>query len=107
MALERPATSAHRASDKPRVRHGLVSRQVDEELILYDAASDRVLLLNPSAAAVLDLCDGSRSVESIANEIASRYGVERGRARSSVDSALDEFHANGILCSSEGDDGAT
>jgi coenzyme PQQ biosynthesis protein PqqD len=42
-------------------------------MLLYP---ERGLVLNPTAADVLQLCTGERTVESIAGELARRYGHE-------------------------------
>lgn len=39
---------------------------VEEDLVVYDPLSDRTLLLNPVAAAILDLCDGTRDAHAVA-----------------------------------------
>ncbi len=82
---------------KPRFREDIVMRQVDDDLILYDPVNDRVVLLNPSAVAVLELCDGSRSAGQIAEEIVEAIGVEIELARTNVETALHEFRTSGIL----------
>jgi hypothetical protein len=45
-------------------------------LIVHDPVQDAVHHLNPSAAAVFDLCDGTRDPEAIAADLAGVYGLE-------------------------------
>lgn len=49
----------------------LITTELDGELLVYDRDSDRALCLNPTAAAVWRLADGTRSVDELA-ELLSR-----------------------------------
>lgn len=53
----------------PCVSEGVVEEVVDDQLILYDSRADRVHILNLTAAAVFDLCDGRTPVEEIVKEL--------------------------------------
>jgi PqqD family protein of HPr-rel-A system len=57
------------ATEGPKVRTDLVFRAVDEDLVVYDPLDDRTSLLNPSAAAILELCDGTRDARAIAGAL--------------------------------------
>ena len=61
-------------------REGIISKQVDGELLVYDRTRDQAHCLNESAAAIWRLCDGRTSVP----EIARRLGVVEGSGRESV-----------------------
>jgi len=50
----------------PRRQEPLEVNEAEDGLVIYDPASDMVHHLNPSAALIFDLCDGSRDPESIA-----------------------------------------
>ena len=63
----------------PRVREGLISEWIDEDLFVYDPDSDQLVVLNATAAIIFEFCDGTHSVESIAAEISKAFGVERAR----------------------------
>ncbi|MFN8027996.1 MAG: PqqD family peptide modification chaperone [Acidimicrobiia bacterium] len=52
-------------SDAPKPVEGLDVHEVDDGLVVYDGAKDRVHYLNASAALVFTLCDGTRSVADI------------------------------------------
>ncbi len=53
----------------PRVAERIVEQVAEDELVLYDPASDQVHILNTFAAAIYDLCDGSTSIFSIVAEL--------------------------------------
>lgn len=54
---------------KPRKRSEVLCQSVEEELVIYDLASARAHSLEPSLAAIWNLCDGQRTVEEIALEL--------------------------------------
>ena len=58
-AIERPA----------RRTQDLECQEVGDELMVMDARSDRVHVLNPTMAAIWKLCDGGRSSEQIAQAL--------------------------------------
>jgi hypothetical protein len=50
--------------------------EADDGLVVYDPAHDMVHHLNPSAAMIFDLCDGTRDVEAIAGILGEAYGLD-------------------------------
>lgn len=61
----------------PRRRESLEVNEAEDGLVIYDPASDMVHHLNPSAALIFDLCDGSRDPESIAAVVGEIFDVEQ------------------------------
>jgi pyrroloquinoline quinone biosynthesis protein D len=57
-----------RIASKARLVHDKIEKR--HVLVFPEAA----LVLNPTAIAVLELCDGERSVQSIIDELAAKYG---------------------------------
>jgi hypothetical protein len=57
------------------LRRGLISQEIDGELLLYVEATHQASSLNISASQIWALCDGVRSVESIAAETKLGAGV--------------------------------
>lgn len=82
---------------RPRLRSDLIRRRVGADFAVYDPIADLTVLLNPSAAAILELCDGSRSAEAIAAAIADTYEVDRGALGAQVRTALAELEQHGLL----------
>ena len=64
----------------------------DRIVLLYPEGA---LVLNETAAAVLELCDGVRTREDIAAEISARY--EGADVRADVDELLDSIAAEGLM----------
>jgi hypothetical protein len=77
---------------------GIITREIDGELLIYDRTRDRAHCLNGSAAAVWKLCDGRSSVGDIAAQLSvtgadgSRQRTEESRqkAKSSEQIPVDE-----------------
>ena len=73
--------------------------------MLHDTARNRWLILapervftpDPIAVAVLQLCDGSRSVEAIAGELAMAYNAPSDRILSDIAPMLQELADKGVV----------
>src|SRR6266540_1591875 len=70
------------AATKPKARGELGIVEVGDELVVYDPATDLVHHLNPSAALVFGLCDGTATMRETSVELAaamrrSQEDVER------------------------------
>lgn len=64
-------------SSLPRVRPGLLRHRLDEQSLVYDPRDDKVHLLDPTTACVLDLLEeGGWSSERIKTEVARRLNIE-------------------------------
>ena len=71
----------------------------------HDAARDRWTILAPErvftpdaiAVAVLQLCDGSRSVEAIAGELAQTYNAPKERILADITAMLQELADKGVV----------
>jgi PqqD family protein of HPr-rel-A system len=82
----------------PRVREDVLSREVEDELLLYDPRSGETLLLNASAAVIADLCDGERDPEAIARAILDAVpDADAAIVRADVHKTIDELRAKGML----------
>ena len=54
---------------------GLDIHLVDDHCVAYDPVGDRIHYLNPTAALVLEFCDGNRSPAEIAALVQQAYGL--------------------------------
>jgi hypothetical protein len=54
---------------------GLDIHLVEDHCVVYDTVGDRIHYLNPTAALVLELCDGNRSPTEIAALVREAYGL--------------------------------
>jgi len=68
------------------------------EMMLFDAATSKFFVLNPSMALAWKCCDGEHSLEEIANQLAADFqGVTTEQAADDVMHAVDELRKLGLL----------
>jgi hypothetical protein len=60
---------------RPAHRPGVQEYRLGEELLLYVPECDAAHVLNPSAAAIWELCDGTRGVQEIGQELVASIGL--------------------------------
>jgi coenzyme PQQ biosynthesis protein PqqD len=85
------ADSRLRLAAKARLRF---DRKSSRYMLLYP---ERGLVLNPTAADVLQRCDGERTVGSIVEELARRYGHEAPAVEREVMSFLQTMAERGLV----------
>lgn len=84
---------------KPSMNSNMLVSPVSNGYVVYDVAQNRLHELNPAAALLLELCNGQRSVNEIA-ELASE--VLTSESESVVAQWIDEAEEAGLLCESDG-----
>jgi len=72
-------------------------------VLLYSPPQMRAYFLNASAYAVWELCDGTRSVEQIAEELAKEVGRAAADILPDVAKAIDQLQQEGLLLSQPDD----
>lgn len=84
------------AGDRPRFGKGVkLRREAGGEAMLL--VPEAALMLNPAAAAALELVDGTRTVGEIVEAVVDRFEVEAARARDDVAELFDRLAARGFL----------
>lgn len=78
-------------------------RDVGGDLLVYDAAGARTHVLNPTARAIWEACDGARSVSQLTSDLALRFSVDPGQIDGDVNDALQQFADVGLLVDPEVD----
>jgi hypothetical protein len=79
-----------------QVVDGLDVNEVQDGLIVYDPAHDRVHYLNASAAIVFSLCDGTLDAPGIAAALAEAYALSQP-VDDEVRDCLDLLRTEGLL----------
>lgn len=79
-----------------RARQGLEPNEVDDGYVVYDEANAQVLFLNPTAAAVLELCDGASDIRSIASALQSEFDLPRA-PETDVAACLEALLSQGLV----------
>ncbi|KPF67626.1 hypothetical protein IP69_13100 [Bosea sp. AAP35] len=79
------------ADSRPKLARG-VRLQIDRVRGGFNLlAPEHVLRVNASSAAILELCDGQRSLADIVDVLASRYAVDRGRIEREASALIDDL----------------
>ena len=70
---------------RPARRDGASAVPLDDNVALYDEVGQLMILLNTSAAAVWELCDGTRTLVEIGRALAEAHGATGADAAVIVD----------------------
>ena len=81
----------------PRRRPDVTSRLIDGEAVLFDRATQRTHRMNETALVIWDACDGQRTTDDVARELADRFEVARDRALVDVEQVLAAFAQSGLV----------
>jgi PqqD family protein of HPr-rel-A system len=82
---------------RPRRSADVLDLDMGDGLVLFHTGSSVVHHLNPTAALVWHLCDGSGTVEELSADIAAEYGLETWDVRTTVSRLVGEFEALGLV----------
>jgi PqqD family protein of HPr-rel-A system len=85
------------AIERPAVGAGIAFRVVGDEMIAYDAAKDRSVVLNASAAAILARCDGTLSADDIAHDLAAELAGSPPDATEQILATVNRLRAMGLV----------
>ena len=82
---------------KPRRKEGLFLRQAKDENAVYDPSTGKIHLLNATAWAIWDLCDGETDPEEMIDAICEISRMHRDLVSEDVRRILGEFDEAGLL----------
>ena len=82
--------------DKPKRLEGLDVDQTDDGYVIYEPDKDRVHHLNPTAALILELCNGTNSVAGIAEALQEAFHLPEPPTRM-VEEVLTQMKGEGLL----------
>ena len=63
-------------ADRPEPASAIDVHEVDDGFVVFDASTDRVHYLNPTATVVFSLCDGTRTTAEIAELVRSAWDLD-------------------------------
>jgi hypothetical protein len=98
-APPREGTSTNRRGPLLTVDPEVWSEELDDELIVYDQRRGRAYVLNPTAALVWELCDGSGDADSVAHTLAQGYGRPYEETVGDVQQFVRQMDEAGLLLS--------
>jgi hypothetical protein len=63
-------------AERPEPASAIDVHEVDDGFVVFDASTDRVHYLNPTATVVFSLCDGTRTTTEIAELVRSAWDLD-------------------------------
>jgi hypothetical protein len=88
---------AHEAMARPLQRPGTWLRQSADENVIVDTDNSRLHVLNDTALALWQLCNGQNTVEEMITAVCELFGEPVDVVRRDVESALSGFDSAGLL----------
>jgi hypothetical protein len=64
------------STERPLRSDGVDIHEVDDGLVVYDTATDRVHYLNESATVIFELCNGERTTDQIAELVRAAWELD-------------------------------
>lgn len=84
-------------TDKPRRLGELTGEAGQDGWAVYDPASDEVHLLNQSAKAIWELCDGKTTTSEMSEAISEVTGLDLDMAIADVDETINRLRSLGLV----------
>jgi hypothetical protein len=84
------------SDERPEPVDGLDVHEVDDGLVVYHADTDRVHYLNPTAAVVLTLADGTRTEGELAELVRVAWELDAA-PQTEVRECVAQLRAEGVL----------
>lgn len=75
----------------------LLEERVDDEVVVYNRATDAYYTLNATATAVWDLATGEHTLDGVVRVLAEHFAIEPAEIRSDVAAIIEEFSTAGLL----------
>ncbi len=82
--------------ESPRKASALEVHLIDDQVVVFETGTDRVHCLNPTAALVFELCDGSRPVAAIVDTVRDAYKLSENPV-DAVNTCLADLRTAGII----------
>jgi hypothetical protein len=84
-------------SDHPERRGEVVQSESSSGWTIYEPSTDALHLLNASAKAIWDLCDGETSTTEIAEAVSELTGLDLSESLRDVEAALEQLRHLGLV----------
>ena len=82
---------------RPLAHPDVSSYPLDDELVIYTPTDGQAFVLNRTAARIWALCDGTRTDQIMAREIAETYGEDEAQILADVRELIDGLSAAGLV----------
>jgi len=81
---------------RPALVEGLESHEVEDGLVVYQTATERVHYLNAVASVVFELCTGEHTEDEIVDLVGAAWGLAQPPG-DEVKACIESFRAEGML----------
>lgn len=75
----------------------VIETEIQGDISLYDASTERVLVLNGTASDVWRLCDGEQTLDQIVHLLSHAYQMPSSRIRGEVTATIQRMAGEGFL----------
>ncbi len=82
---------------RPVTRTDVAAVEVDGEWVVYDPRTGDTAVLNPSAATIWAMLDGSVTAAEVSEEIAQAHGLEPAEVAAQVRELIGDLAERGLL----------
>jgi len=81
----------------PQRRTGASAVPLDDNLAIYDDVDQLLILLNPSAAAIWEFCDGVTTADDMVEKLGRTFVGDPALIREDVNATLDRLEELGLI----------
>ena len=89
---------------QPEKAADVLELDMEDGFILFNSESSLVHHLNPSAAIIWQLCDGTATISELASDISAEFHVDEGETVKQLVGVIAELDALGLVRDAGGDD---
>jgi Coenzyme PQQ synthesis protein D (PqqD) len=82
---------------RPLARSDITVQVIGDEVMLYDSDNEKIHVLNHSAYAIWQLCNGENSLADMCEHLAVRYTDSSLDLIDDIKTTIDEFIKKGLL----------
>jgi hypothetical protein len=83
--------------NKPRQKSDFKLEKMDDDLLLFHPAQNKIFYCNETAALIWQLCNGERTVEEIGALITAAYPESAEAIASEIQNTLQQFFEQGAI----------
>jgi hypothetical protein len=99
-------TDAPSEVTRPLRRTGASTVELDDNVAVYDDVGQLLILLNTSAAAVWERCDGATPVDDMVRALAVSHGTDAAEIADDVRQTVDKLFELGLVVHTPGTGGS-
>jgi hypothetical protein len=82
---------------RPLARNDITVQVIGDEVMLYDSGNEKIHVLNHSAYAIWQLCNGANSLEDMGKQLTVQYDDSSLDLIDDIQATINEFIKKGLL----------